>query len=124
MEFTKLSPNIFYSDIKVGIKLFVACLGFTITYNELNSEEPFCVIEKDGLGMHLIQSKQFAEKDRPELRLETSNIEEVYDKIKRTFPELLHPNSREISEKPWGVREFALKDESDVCVIVQEWKLK
>lgn len=124
MKFTKLSPNIFYSDIKVGIKLFVECLGFTISYNDLNSEEPFCVIEKDGLGMHLIQSKEFAEKDRPELRLETNNIQEVYNKIKITFPELLHPNSKEISIKPWGAREFALKDESDVCVIIQEWNSK
>lgn len=122
MKFTKLVPNIFYTDIKVGLKLFVECLEFTIGYDDLKSENPFCVIEKDGLAAHLIQSKEFAEKDRPEIRLETCNIEEVYNKVKLKYPELLHPNSREIQLKPWRAKEFALKDESDVCVIIQQWE--
>jgi len=122
MNFTKLVPNIFYSDIKVGLKLFVECLEFTIGYDDLKSEEPFCVVEKDGLGIHLIQSKEFAEKDRPEIRLETNDIEEVYNKIKSTHPDLLHPNSKEITLKPWRAKEFALKDESDVCVVIQQWE--
>ena len=122
MKFTKLSPNIFYTDINVGLKLFVKCLEFQITYDDLKSDEqPFCVIEKDGLGLHLIQSKEFADKDRPELRLETKNIEEVYDNVSKKFPELLHPNGKEISLKPWGAKEFALNDESGVCVIIQQW---
>ncbi len=122
MKFTKLLPNIFYSDVKVGLKLFVDCLEFKIEYDDLQAEEPFCVIEKDGIGIHLIQSKEFAEKDRPEMRLETENIEEVYDKVRTAFPELLHQNSREVSLKPWGAKEFALNDESGVCVIIQQWK--
>jgi hypothetical protein len=122
MKFTKLVPNIFYSDIKVGLKLFVECLEFTIGYDDLKSEESFCVVEKDGLGIHLIQSKEFAEKDRPEIRLETNNIEEVFSKVKSAYPELLHPNSKEIALKPWRAKEFALKDDSDVCVIIQQWE--
>jgi hypothetical protein len=122
MKFTKLVPNIFYADIKVGLKLFVECLEFTIGYDDLGSEEPFCVVEKDGLAIHLIQSKEFAEKDRPEIRLETDNIEEAYSKVRLTFPELLHPNLKEIALRPWQAREFALKDDSDVCVIIQQWE--
>jgi len=75
MKFTKLVPNVFYTDIKVGFKLFIECLEFSIGYDELSSEDPFCVIEKD------------------ELRI----------------------------NRPWGAREFALKDESDVCMIIQQW---
>jgi len=122
MKFTKLVPNIFYADIKVGLNLFVECLEFAIGYDDLKSEEPFCVVEKDGLGIHLIQSKEFAVKDRPEIRLETNNIEEVYSKVKSAYPELLHPNSKEITLKPWRAKEFALKDDSDVCVIIQQWE--
>ena len=99
MNFTKLSPNIFYSDINDGLKLFVDCLEFKIGYDDLKGNEQFCVIEKDGLGMHLIQNKEFAEKDRPEIRLETNNIQEVFEHVTKTFPELLHPNSNEISIK-------------------------
>ncbi|MBS1627685.1 MAG: hypothetical protein JSR09_09405 [Bacteroidetes bacterium] len=122
MKFIKLSPNVFYADIKIGLKLFVECLEFTISYDDLNSSNPFCVIEKDGLGLHLIQNKEFADKDRPEIRLETNNIEEVYNSVTKKFPELLHPNSKNISIKPWRAKEFALKDESDVCIIIQQWE--
>ncbi len=121
MKFTRLTPNIFYTDIKVGLKLFVECLGFKISYNNLSAEEPSCVAEKDSLGVFLIQSREFAEKDRPELRLQTENITEVYEQVKTKFPELLHPNGNSVTLKPWGAKEFALLDKSGVCIIVQQW---
>ena len=122
MKFITLVPNIFYADIKTGLQLFVDCLGFVITYNDLASQEqPFRVIERDGLKMHLIQSEAFAAKDRPEIRLETDDIEAVYAEIKEKFPALLHPNLKEIKSQPWKVREFALRDASDVCIIIQQW---
>jgi len=49
MHFIKLVPNIFYRDIKSDLRIFVDCLEFTIGHDELNSEHPFCVAEKDGL---------------------------------------------------------------------------
>ncbi len=121
MRFTKLVPNIFYEDIKVGLKLFVECLGFRIGYDDLSSTDPFCVVEKDGLAAHLVQSKEFAIKDRPELRLETDDIEAVFNKVKNSNPELLHPNSNVVSLKPWNAKEFAVRDESGVCIILQQW---
>ena len=121
MKFTKLVPNIFYTDIKVGLDLFVDCLEFTIGYDDLQSENPCCVAEKDGLALFIFQNKEFAEKDRPELRLQTNNIEDVYDKVKLTHPELFHPNLNTVTLRPWGAREFALRDKSDVCIIIQQW---
>jgi hypothetical protein len=121
MKFTRLVPNLFYEDINVGLKLFVECLEFRIGYADLNSANPFCVVEKDGLAAHLIQSKEFAIKDRPELRLETDDIEAVFKKVKSSNPELLHSNSNVVSLKPWKAKEFALRDESGVCVIIQQW---
>lgn len=121
MKFTKVVPNIFYTDIKVGLGLFVDCLEFSIGYDDLKGEQPCCVIGKDNVGIFLIQSKEFAEKDRPEIRLHTDNIEEVFAKVKSTHPELLHPNSKVVTLRPWGAKEFALKDASDVCVIIQQW---
>lgn len=121
MQFTKLIPNIFYTDIKVGLDLFVNCLEFTIGYDDLQSADPCCVVDKDQLSVFLIQSKEFAEKDRPELRLHTRNIEEVYEKVKRTHPQLLHPNLNEITLRPWDAREFAIRDSSDVCLVIQQW---
>ncbi len=121
MKFTKLIPNIFYSDIRVGLDLFIECLGFSVGYDDLKSGEPSCIAEKDGLAIFIIQSKEFAEKDRPELRIQTDDIDAVYNKVVSTHAELLHPNGNKISVKPWGAKEFALLDRSGVCVIIQQW---
>lgn len=121
MKFTRLVPNVFYTDVKVGLRLFVDCLEFTIGYSELNSANPFCVIEKDELRVNLFQNQEYAEKDRPEIRLVTDNIEEAYQKIASTHPDLLHPNLNKVTLRPWGAREFALRDASDVCIIIQQW---
>src|SRR5690606_22283063 len=76
MTFTKLVPNVFYKDIRMGLKTFVDCLEFTVGHDELNSERPFCVVEKDGLRVNLFQDKKYAEEHNPEFRLLTDDIEE------------------------------------------------
>jgi hypothetical protein len=121
MTFTKLIPNIFYSDISTGLNLFVNCLQFEIAYQEVDTENPFYVLKKDGLVIHLIQNKEFADKDRPELRLETDSIDTAYAEIRENYPELLHPNLRTVTLRPWNAKEFALMDQSGVCIVVQEW---
>lgn len=122
MKFNRLVPTIFYTDIKVGLNLFVDCFGFRIYYDELDSsQQPFCVLERDGLKVHLVQNREFAEKDRPEIRLETDHIDDVYAEIRETFPGLLHPNLSGVVAQPWKIKEFALLDESGVCVIIQEF---
>ena len=121
MRFTKLVPNIFYENIKDGLNLFVDCLEFSIGYSDFASVKPCCVVQKDSLAVFLFQNKEFADKDRPEIRLHKDNIEEVFDKIYRTHPQYLHPNLKTITLRQWGAKEFALKDNTDVCVIVQQW---
>ena len=120
MHFEKLVPNIFYVDIADGLNLFVDCLGFTIGHDEINSRQPFCVLEKDGLRINLFQNAELALEHNPEFRLVTKNIEEVYDKVSRSHPEFLHPNLKQITLRPWGAKEFALKD-GQLGVVIQEW---
>ncbi|MDN3583485.1 hypothetical protein [Mucilaginibacter flavus] len=120
MNFSKLVPSIFYTDIQLGIKLFVECLEFSIAHNELNSACPFCVVDKDGLSIMLFENKEYAEKEHPEYRLVTANIEEVYEKVAAKFPELLHPNLSKIELRPWGAKEFALMD-GQIGIRVQQW---
>ena len=121
MHFTKLVPNIFYTDIKSGLKTFVDCLEFSIGHNELNAATPFCVVEKDGLRVNLFQNKEYAEKDNPEFRLVTDDIEEVYKKVASRFPELLHPNLSKVTLRPWNAKEFALKD-GQIGIVIQQWE--
>lgn len=120
MNFTKLVPNIFYTNIQDGVKLFVNCLHFEITHSEINTRNPFCVLEKNGLRINLFQNEALAEEHKPEFRLVTYNIKEVYDEIVSSHPELLHPNLNKITLRPWGAKEFAITD-TQLGIVFQEW---
>jgi hypothetical protein len=119
MDFVRLVPNVYYSDIKNGLRLFVDCLEFKIGHEELKSENPFCVIEKNGLQMYLFQHDALAKEHNPEFRLQTNNIDEVYKTVS-SYPEYLHPNLNKVTLRPWGAKEFALRDDQ-VCIIIQQW---
>src|SRR6218665_2671982 len=120
MHFTKLVPNIFYADIHAGIRLFVDCLGFSITHSEIDTASPFCVVEKGDLRVNLFEHKSYAEKDHPEFRLVTHDIEEVYQQISASHPELLHPNLSTVTLRPWGAKEFAILD-GQIGIVIQQW---
>lgn len=102
------------------MKFFADCLGFTIGHNEIKSHEPFCVLEQDGLQIYLFENVKLAKEHNPEFRLVTKNIEGVYGRVSTSHPEFLHSNLNKITLRPWGAKEFALRDEQ-VCVIIQEW---
>jgi len=120
MNFSKLVPNVFYTDIKDALSLFVDCLEFNIGHNEINSDEPFCVLEKNGLRINLFQNEKLAKEHNPEFRLVTENIEDAYRKISSSHPGFLHPNLSKITLRPWGAKEFALRDKQ-LGIIIQQW---
>lgn len=120
MNFTRLVPSVFYTDITDGLKLFVYCLQFTIKHKDFHTSQPYCVLEKDGIVLMVFQDDQLAKEHYPELRLETNNIEEVYVTIATSHPQLLHPNLNKVTKRPWGAKEFAIKDHQ-VGIRLQEW---
>lgn len=120
MHFEKLVPNIFYANIDDGLKLFADCLGFTIGHDERNSAQPFCVLEKDRLRINLFQNAELAAEHSPEFRLVTADISAVYRTVAANHPEFLHPNLKEITVRPWGAKEFALKDKQ-LGIVIQQW---
>lgn len=120
MNFVRLIPNVYYANINDGLKLFVDCLQFTIGHEELKSENPFCVLEKDGLQMYLFQQEKLAKEHNPEFRFVTNNIDEVFKKVSVSHPDFLHPNLSKVTLRPWGAKEFALRD-NQVCIIIQQW---
>ncbi len=120
MNFNQLIPNVYYVNIADGLKMFADCLGFAIGHNEIKSDQPFCVLAKDELGIYLFEHEKLAREHNPEFRLVTKNIGEVYEKVSKSHPEFLHPNLKEVTLRPWGAKEFALRDHQ-VCIIFQQW---
>lgn len=119
--FSKLVPNVFYTNIHDAMPLFVDCLGFEITHDEIRTRNPFCVIEKDGLRINLFQNEKLAREHNPEFHLVTEDIESVYQKVVSGHPHLLHPNLNKVTLRPWGAKEFAVTD-MQLGIVIQQWK--
>jgi hypothetical protein len=113
----RLIPKVFYNTLEEGLDLFVNCLGFEVRYRD----EDLAVVDRDGAKAYLVASPEYAAKDRPEIAIETDNIQELYDEIKAKCPRMLHPNGNVIQKKPWGALEFAVLDKTTVCVIFRQW---
>jgi hypothetical protein len=114
---TRLVPNIFYNRLSEGLDLFVTCLGFKV----LHQDATLAVVERDGAKAYIIESPEFAAKDRPQIAIETDTIDELYREISSKSPQMLHPNSKTIEKKPWGAREFGVRDKTDVCVVFRQF---
>jgi hypothetical protein len=120
MKLKKLIPKIFYADVRVGLNFFVTALGFNIVYSEAAGRHPLYIIERDDVKISLVEDAEFALKDRPEIRVETDDIDALYGLVAAANPELLHPGLHSVTLRPWGLKEFALLDGSGVCVIFQQ----
>jgi hypothetical protein len=114
---TCLIPKVFFNHLSEGLDLFVGCLGFKV----LHQDESLAVVARDGAKAYIVQSPEFAVKDRPEIAIETDSIQALYAEIAAKRPEMLHPNSKVIEKKPWGAQEFAVRDRTDVCIIFRQW---
>lgn len=114
---TRLIPKVFFDRMEEGLDLFVGCLGFKVLYQDV----ALAVVERDQAKAYVVESPEYAAKDRPEIGIETDTIEELYEEISARRPEMLHPNARAIEMKPWGAREFAVLDKSTVCVVFRQW---
>jgi hypothetical protein len=68
-----------------------------------------------------VQDAECAAKGRPEVAIETDTIDDLYAEIAASHPEMLHPNAKTVEQKPWGTREFAVLDKTEVCVIFRQW---
>ena len=114
---TRLVPKVFFDRMEQGLDLFVGCLGFKVLYQD----ESLAVVERDAAKAYVMESPEYAAKDRPEIAIETDTIDELYAEIAARRPEMLHPNSRVVAKKPWGAREFAVLDKTHVCVVFRQW---
>jgi hypothetical protein len=114
---TQLIPKIFFNRMEEGLDLFVNCLEFKVLYQD-NS---LAVVGKDGAKAYVVESPEYAAKDRPEIAIETDDINEIYQDVSLKRPDVLHPNLPRITKRPWGALEFSLLDKTGVCVVFRQW---
>ena len=113
----RLVPKIFFDRMDEGLDLFVNCLGFQVLYQE----DELAVVGRDGAKAYVVESAEYAAKDRPEIAIETDSIDEIYQEISTKRPDVLHPNLPRVTKRPWGALEFSLLDKTGVCVVFRQW---
>jgi hypothetical protein len=113
----RLVPKIFFDHMEDGLDLFVNCLGFTV----LHQDDSLAVVGRDGARAYVVESPEYAARDRPEIAIETDSINEVYREISERRPDVLHPNLPRVTKRPWGALEFSLLDKTGVCVVFRQW---
>jgi catechol 2,3-dioxygenase-like lactoylglutathione lyase family enzyme len=118
MALTAVVPNIFYDDLDIGVAFFCDALGFRNAYRA--DDDGLCIVRRDGACFHLCVNAEVAKQDRPEFRIATDDIEAYHREIVARASRALHPNGRTVTDKAWGLREFALLDPTGVCVIVEQ----
>jgi hypothetical protein len=118
MKLNKVIPQIFYSDIQHGLELFIDVLGFNVKYQE--DKPPFYIVDRDGVTLMLVQDDEFAKKDRPEIRIDTDDIDTLFKELIAKPKQLFHANLPQVKLQPWGLKEVGLLDKSGVCVILQQ----
>ena len=113
----RIVPKIFYDRLSDGLNFFSECMGFEIMYRD----KQLAVVSRDGTKAYIEESPEYAAKDRPEITIETDDIEEIYAEISAKHPEILHPNLPRPTNRPWGSVEFSLLDKTGVCVVFRQW---
>ena len=113
----RLIPKIFFNRMDEGLDLFVNALGFTV----LHQDASLAVVGRDGAKAYVMESPEYAAKDRPEIAIETDTIHELHKELSTKRPELLHPNLSRVTKRPWGALEFSLLDKTGVCVVFRQW---
>jgi len=116
MALQQILPKVFYSEIQADLKFFIEDMGFTLGYHD----QTLYIVSRDNITFLLVESHEYAIKDRPEIRIATDDIYAIYEEIKNRAPHILHPNSSTVTIKPWGLREFAVLDPTTVCIIFQQ----
>jgi hypothetical protein len=100
-----------------GLDLFADGLGFKV----LHQDGSFAVVGRDGAKAYVVESPEYAAKDRPEIAIETDNINEIYKDVLARRPDLLHPNLPRVTQRPWGALELSLLDKTGVCIVFRQW---
>ncbi len=115
---SRFVATVFYEDVSVGLDLFRDGLGMSVVHEDAG----FYVLEREGAKIQLSENAEAAaHSERPELGLETDDVDAVFADVSTRRPDLLHPNLPTVRMRPWGAREFALLDATTVCVVVREW---
>ena len=79
-----------------------------LEFEVVHVEPEYGIVERDDVGVHFWGPSGIAPQDSDTMyRIRVEGIDELYERCRRL--EIVHPNAP-LEEKPWGAREFAVRD--------------
>jgi uncharacterized glyoxalase superfamily protein PhnB len=98
----RIAPEIPAADLRTALDYYEQKLGFRLAV-----ETPdYAIVERDGVAIHLFADRQSS--SCAGLHIFTSALDELYAELERRGAHI----SQTIERKPWGNREFRVKDAS------------
>ena len=108
-DFGPAVPVLVSRDVKESLEFFER-LG--ITSNFMLEDGSYGGLTIGSTSLHFYKDLVKEHAEWSSCRINMESLDEIYARCKDQG--VVHPNG-DLSEKPWGTREFAILDESGVC---------
>jgi uncharacterized glyoxalase superfamily protein PhnB len=100
----RIAPELPAADVKAAREFYERKLGFKIAMEMPGGE--YAIVERDGAAIHLF--KDAARSHSPVgIHIFTADLEALYEEFKKSGADL----TQGIVRKPWGNRDFRVRDE-------------
>jgi len=101
------------NDVEQSI-IFYEKLGFITIHKEGNPPR-MAIVKRDSAAIFLVKNDYHQLANSISLRIQVSNIEQLYEEYQNQSGEMIHPNGK-LETKPWGMKEFVIIDPAGVCL--------
>ena len=100
----RIAPELPSDDLNKAVKYYEQKLGFRIILRLPGNE--YAIVERDGVAIHLF-AVAGPQPSAVGVHIFTSDLDELYTELERSGATI----TQGIDRKPWGNREFRVRDE-------------
>jgi uncharacterized glyoxalase superfamily protein PhnB len=101
-KLSRIAPELPAGGLSASIEYYVQRLGFSLAVEM----EGYAIVERDGVAIHLFEDAG-RKHSAAGIHLFTPDLEELFAEFEAHGAKIVQP----IERKPWGNREFRVKDE-------------
>lgn len=102
-KLARIAPELPASNIEQAVNYYERKLGFEVAMRMPENE--YAIVERDGVAIHLFEDR--ARRSAIGVHIFTSDLEQLFAELRRNGAEI----TQAIEQKPWGNREFRVRDE-------------
>jgi uncharacterized glyoxalase superfamily protein PhnB len=103
-KLARIAPELPANDLDIAVTYYQRMLGFEVAMRLPQNE--YAVVERDGVAIHLFTDR----KTKPSpvgVHIFTSELEQLFSELQKSGAII----TQEIERKPWGNRDFRVRDE-------------